>query len=146
MRLISVERESVLSAKERFGSSLYFRAIGQKSDESHYIFSLSSFRSFSREKKSAQNALKRERTSELIYKSRTLFVVCCRLLLPSVVSSSSFERARKRSTLDTLKRASRSVFLHRRGFERSRSASRDHSRRVIHPHQRRDAVHAESIK
>jgi len=38
----SVERESVLSAKERFGSSLYFRAIGQKSDESHYIFSLSS--------------------------------------------------------------------------------------------------------
>ena len=24
--------------KERFGSSLYFRAIGQKSDESHYIF------------------------------------------------------------------------------------------------------------
>lgn len=54
----SVERESVLSAKERFGSSLYFRAIGQKSDESHYIFSLS-FRSFSREKKSAQNALKR---------------------------------------------------------------------------------------
>ena len=29
-------------AKERFGSSLYFRAIGQKSDESHYIFSLSS--------------------------------------------------------------------------------------------------------
>ena len=146
MRLISVERESVLSAKERFGSSLYFRAIGQKSDESHYIFSLSSFRSFSREKKSAQNALKRERTSELIYKSRTLFVVCCRLLLPSVVSSSSFERARKRSTLDTLKRVSRSVFLHRRGFERSRSASRDHSRRVIHPHQRRDAVHAESIK
>ena len=146
MRLISVERESVLSAKERFGSALYFRAIGQKSDESHYIFSLSSFRSFSREKKSAQNALKRERTSELIYKSRTLFVVCCRLLLPSVVSSSSFERARKRSTLDTLKRASRSVFLHRRGFERSRSASRDHSRRVIHPHQRRDAVHAESIK
>lgn len=144
VRLISVERESVLSAKERFGSSLYFRAIGQKSDESHYIFSLS-FRSFSREKKSAQNALKRERTSELIYKSRT-FVVCCRLLLPSVVSSSSFERARKRSTLDTLKRVSRSVFLHRRGFERSRSASRDHSRRVIHPHQRRDAVHAESIK
>lgn len=70
VRLISVERESVLSAKERFGSSLYFRAIGQKSDESHYIFSLS-FRSFSREKKSAQNALKRERTSELIYKSRT---------------------------------------------------------------------------
>ena len=140
----SVERESVLSAKERFGSSLYFRAIGQKSDESHYIFSLS-FRSFSREKKSAQNALKRERTSELIYKSRT-FVVCCRLLSPSVVSSSSFERARKRSTLDTLKRVSRSVFLHRRGFERSRSASRDHSRRVIHPHQRRDAVHAESIK
>lgn len=58
VRLISVERESVLSAKERFGSSLYFRAIGQKSDESHYIFSLS-FRSFSREKKSAQNALKR---------------------------------------------------------------------------------------
>lgn len=42
VRLISVERESVLSAKERFGSSLYFRAIGQKSDESHYIFSLSS--------------------------------------------------------------------------------------------------------
>ena len=47
-----------MCAKERFGSSLYFRAIGQKSDESHYIFSLS-FRSFSREKKSAQNALKR---------------------------------------------------------------------------------------
>jgi hypothetical protein len=38
VRLISVERESVLSAKERFGSSLYFRAIGQKSDESHYFF------------------------------------------------------------------------------------------------------------
>jgi hypothetical protein len=89
---------------------------------------------------------KRFETSELIYKSRTLFVVCCRLLLPSVVSSSSFERARKRSTLDTLKRVSRSVVLHRRGFERSRSASRDHSRGVIHPHQRRDAVHAESIK
>ncbi len=47
-----------MCAKERFGSSLYFCAIGQKSDESHYIFSLS-FRSFSREKKSAQNALKR---------------------------------------------------------------------------------------
>ena len=141
----SVERESVLSAKERFGSSLYFRAIGQKSDESHFFPSSLIVRSFSREKKSAQNALKRERTSELIYKSRT-FVVCCRLLSPSVVSSSSFERARKRSTLDTLKRVSRSVFLHRRGFERSRSASRDHSRGVIHPHQRRDAVHAESIK
>jgi hypothetical protein len=38
----SVERESVQNAKERFGSSVYFRAIGQKSDESHYIFSLSS--------------------------------------------------------------------------------------------------------
>ena len=47
-----------MCAKARFGSSLYFRAIGQKSDESHDIFSLS-FRSFSREKKSAQNALKR---------------------------------------------------------------------------------------
>lgn len=36
VRLISVERESVLSAKERFGSSLYFCAIGQ-SDESHFF-------------------------------------------------------------------------------------------------------------
>ena len=144
--IISVERESVCVQKSVLAALCIFVRLGQKSDESHYIFSLS-FRSFSREKKSAQNDLKRERTSELIYKSRTLFVVvCCRLLLPSVVSSSSFERARKRSTLDTLKRVSRSVFLHRRGFERSRSASRDHSRGVIHPHQRRDAVHAESIK
>ena len=47
-----------MCAKERFGSSLYFCAIGRVPDESHYIFSLS-FRSFSREKKSAQNALKR---------------------------------------------------------------------------------------
>jgi hypothetical protein len=37
--------------KERFGSSLYFRAIGQKSDESHYIFSLSSSLFLSREEK-----------------------------------------------------------------------------------------------
>ena len=149
VRLISVERESVCvqNAKERFGSSLYFRAIGQKSDESHYIFSLSSSAlSLARRKAHKKRFETRANERVDLQKQNIFVVVCCRLLSPSVVSSSSFERARKRSTLDTLKRVSRSVFLHRRGFERSRSASRDHSRRVIHPHQRRDAVHAESIK
>ena len=145
VRLISVERERVCVQKSVLAALCIFVRLDRVPDESHYIFSLS-FRSFSREKKSAQNALKRANERVDLQKQNIFVVVCCRLLSPSVVSSSSFERARKRSTLDTLKRVSRSVFLHRRGFERSRSASRDHSRRVIHPHQRRDAVHAESIK
>ena len=42
-------REKACGAKERFGSSLYFCAIGQ-SDESHYIFSLHSALSLARRK------------------------------------------------------------------------------------------------
>lgn len=146
VRLISVERESVCVQKSVLAALCIFVRL-DRSPMSHIIFFPSHRPLFlSREEKRTKRFETRANERVDLQKQHIFVVVCCRLLLPSVVSSSSFERARKRSTLDTLKRVSRSVFLHRRGFERSRSASRDHSRRVIHPHQRRDAVHAESIK
>ena len=102
-------RESVLSAKERFGSSLYFRAI-DRSPMSHIIFFPSHRPLFlSREEKRTKRFETRANERVDLQKQHIFVVVCCRLLLPSVVSSSSFERARIRSTLDTL-RVSRSVF------------------------------------
>jgi hypothetical protein len=74
------------------------KRIGQKSDESRYFFPL--ILSFSREKKSARNALKRanERVDFYLHTSRHLRE---EFLSSSVAFylCSSFERARKRSLL-----------------------------------------------
>jgi hypothetical protein len=71
VRLISVERESVCVRKSVLAALCIFVRL-DRSPMSHIIFFPSHRPLFlSREEKRTKNALKRERTSELIYKSRT---------------------------------------------------------------------------